>query len=291
MTRKEFVGAAIAFSAFPGTANDACEHGLRVRFLGTGAADWNGPDPKLGFRRLTSVLLDGRVLVDCTRSNLDMLPVGCRPETVFYTHSHADHYDADVLVELGVRCAYCHSSWAKELRTELEVAARRTGIRPPEVRPLEFGEKVMVEGICLTSLPANHKTSRIGERCSMYLIEKNETRLLYATDTSGIPAEAAWLAGIDAHVNSGKPISALIMEATMGVEYTDDWRLFEHSSVATVAQVVRVLTATGRYCPRRYDQKVYLTHMAKTLHGTHKDVASSVPSPLAPASDGLEVVL
>ena len=58
--------------------------------------------------------------------------------------------------------------------------------------------------------------------------------------------------------------------------------------MATVAQAVRVLCATGRYLPAP-GQKVYLTHMARTLHGTQAEVAAAVPAPLAPAFDGLEV--
>jgi hypothetical protein len=80
------------------------------------------------------------------------------------------------------------------------------------------------------------------------------------------------------------------MEATMGVDYPDDWRLFAHSDVALVAQTARVLLATKRYLPPP-GRPVYLTHMARTLHGTQAEIAAAVPAPLAPAYDGLEVVL
>lgn len=296
VTRREMIrgsAATLAAATLGGARAFAAEGdgGLRVRFLGTGAADWAGPDPKLGHRRLTSVLLDGRVLVDFTRSDLDMLPAGCRPEAVFYTHSHGDHYDPALAVRIGVKRAYCHASWAEGLRTELKAAAEKAGAPAPDVRALAFGERAEEAGIVLTSLPANHATNRAGEHCSMYLVEKGATRLLYATDTAGIPVEAARIVGIDAHVKPGNPITALIMEATMGADYADDWRLFAHSSVATVAQTVRVLTETGRYIPRVPGQKVHLTHLARTLHGPHADIAARAPSPLEPAFDGLEVVL
>ena len=76
----------------------------------------------------------------------------------------------------------------------------------------------------------------------------------------------------------------------MGVGHEDDFRIFAHSSVATVAQIVRVLTATKRYLPPP-GRKVYLTHMARTLHGTQAEIAAAVPAPLCPAYDGLEIVL
>lgn len=265
--------------------------GLRVRFLGTGAADWEGADLGLDFRRLTSVLFDGHVLVDYTTSARDMLPTGCRPEVIFYTHSHADHYNAEAAVDLGVERVYCHVSWSDDLAREIAAAAGKLGRAAPRVIPMSFGQKAEESGVVLTSLPANHATERPGEHCSMYLVEKNETRLLYATDTAGIPVEAARIVGIDAQQYPGNPLTALIMEATMGVGYEDNLRIFTHSSVATVAQIVRVLKATNRYRPRNPEQKVYLTHLARTLHGAHEQVAAAVPAPLTPAFDGLDVVL
>lgn len=272
------------------TASSAID-GVRIRFLGTGAADWEKPDPKLGFRRLTSVLLENSILVDFTASARDMLPTGCSPDAIFYTHSHEDHYDSVSAVALGVKRVYCHESWTDGLAREVAAAAEKAGVAAPRVIPLAFGQKVEESGVVLTSLPANHATERSGEHCSMYLVEKNETRLLYATDTAGIPVEAARIVGIDAHQHPGNPLTALIMEATMGVGYEDDWRLFAHSSVGTVAQIVRVLTATKRYRPRRPGQKVYLTHLARTMHGSHEEVAAAVPTSLVPAFDGLEVIL
>ena len=288
MNRRQFIlgGAALgvagarAMAAAPG-------EGLTVRFLGTGAADWNGPDPKLGHRRLTSVLVDRHTLIDFTPGDRDMLPADCRPGAVFYTHSHSDHYNVEAALALGVRRVYCHESWAAGARAEFEAAA--AGRSVPVVRGLAFGERVDEEGVTYTSLPANHCTRRPGEHCSMYLVEKGDSRLLYATDTSGIPGEAAGIVGVDAHIRPGRPITALVMEATMGVEYPDDWRLFVHSSVAMVAQTVRVLLKTKRYLPPP-GRKVYITHMARTLHGTQQEIEAAVPEPLAPAYDGLEVV-
>jgi phosphoribosyl 1,2-cyclic phosphodiesterase len=219
---------------------------------------------------------------------MDMLPPGCRPEAVFYTHSHGDHYNVEAALEIGVRRVYCHESWAEDASREFAAAAGKAGRPAPVVKGMAFGESIVEGGVSFMSLPANHCTSRKGEHCSMYLLEKAETRLLYATDTGGLPGEAARLAGIDAHVRPGCPITALIMEATMGVGLPDDYRLFVHSSVETVHQTVRVLSKTGRYLPPP-GRKVYLTHMARTLHGSQKEIEASAPSPLAPAYDGLEV--
>ena len=45
-----------------------------LKFLGTGAADWTGPDERGEYRRCTSTLLDGCLLIDITKTALDMIP-------------------------------------------------------------------------------------------------------------------------------------------------------------------------------------------------------------------------
>ena len=286
MNRKEFIIGVTAAGLAP-ALSVAGKDGLRLRFLGTGAADWNGKDNRGEQRRLSSVLIDNAILIDFTSSAFDMLPKGVKPEVVFYTHSHGDHYKPLDALKLGVKRVYVHASWVEDARTEFAAAAK-PGVPVPEVRGLAFGETAEERGVRFTCVPANHGTSRKGEHTAMYLVEKGDERLLYATDTGGIMAEAARIVGIDAH-ERGKPITALVMEATMGVGHEDDFRIFAHSSVATVAQVVRVLTATKRYLPPT-GRKVYLTHMARTLHGTQAEIAAAVPAPLCPAYDGLEIV-
>ena len=68
----------------------------------------------------------------------------------------------------------------------------------------------------------------------------------------------------------------------------DDYRIFTHSTVAMVAKTVRILTKTRRYAPRP-GQSVWLTHMARTLHGTQAELDKALPAPLKAAYDGLEV--
>ena len=100
---------------------------------------------------------------------------------------------------------------------------------------------------------------------------------------------AARLAGIDAHVKGGTPITGLIMEATMGLDYDEDYRMFSHSSVHDVLRTTHMLLKTSRYTPPE-GQPVYLTHLARTLHGTQAELDRNLPAPLRAAYDGLEVL-
>ena len=262
---------------------------LRMRFLGTGAADWNGRDERGELRRLSSVLLDSKVLIDFTPTDEDMIPTGVKPEAIFYTHSHGDHYNPAAALRLGLKKAFLGETWIDRAREDFAKAAKETGIKVPEIVPLSPGDKVTIHGMTLTALPANHATGDLKEQTLMYLIEKQAVRVLYATDTGGIPAIAARIVGIDPHAK-GKPITGLVMEATMGMgtEGDEDFRIFTHSSVGTVLRTTHMLLDKGRYTPAE-GQPVYLTHLARTLHGTQAELDATLPKPLKAAYDGLEV--
>lgn len=267
------------------------EQGIAIRFLGTGAADWNGRDSRGEQRRLSSILINRHILIDFTPSAADMLPDGCTPDTILYTHSHGDHYNPTAALKAGVKHIYLSNTWYDIAVMDFRRAANSLGVAMPEITPLHVGEATTIDGHRFTPLPANHATSYRAEQTLIYLIEKDGARVIYATDTGGITAEAAQLAGIDAHYRDGKPITGLIMEATMGQgeEQDCDFRIFTHSSVDCVHRVVKVLTRTKRYTPPT-NQAVYLTHMARTLHGTQAELDASLPHPLRAAYDGLEVV-
>lgn len=272
-------------------SGEATKADLLVRFLGTGAADWNGKDERGEQRRLSSALFDGKVLIDYTKTDEDMLPEGFKkPDAVFYTHSHGDHYNAKAELEkIGSRVIYVSETWYERARKEFADAARELGKYGPEVRPLSIGQKIQVAGLTITALPGNHSTSDMKEQTLIYLVEKGAVRVLYATDTGGIPIMAARRIGIDAHIPDGKPITGLIMEATMGMDYDEDFRIFTHSSVGTVLRTAKVLLATKRLVAPA-GQPVYLTHMARTLHGTQAELDAQLPEPLRAAYDGLEVI-
>jgi len=261
---------------------------LKVRFLGTGAADWNGRDERGELRRLSSVLLDGKVLIDFTPTDEETLPEGVRPEIIFYTHSHGDHYNPEAALKLGVKRVFLGLTWVERAKSDFAKASSESGVPAPEIIPLSPGDKVTIGGVSLTALTANHATGDRNELTLMYLIEKDQSRVLYATDTGGIPAVSARIVGIDPH-EKGKPITGIIMEATMGMGGDEDFRIFTHSSVETVLRTAHMLLREGRYTPAD-GQPVYLTHMARTLHPTQAELDATLPEPLKAAYDGLEVM-
>lgn len=303
MDRREFIAGGVAACALAsfGDVSANTEAGIKVRFLGTGAA--GGAE---SLRKCSSVLIDDKVLIDLTSLVLDRIPEGVKPEVIFQTHSHGDHYDPVTIVKLGIKRLYVQESWAAAAKKDIAEISKKINLPAPEVIALPFGKKVEEFGLAFTGVPANHSTSRVTdgvlERTSLYLVEKGSARLLYATDTGGIPGDAARMMGIDPHVSDKnyprydhtfvhKPeaLTAVIMEATDGLE-DEDFRMFVHSSVQLVDRTVKALLKTDRYRPPA-GQNVYLTHLGlRYREWPSEKIDAELPSPLKAASDGLEVV-
>ena len=280
--------AALRPSSLFADVTNAASDPLRLRFLGTGAIDWEtGPNAAGDVRRFASALVDGKVLIDFTARSREMLPAGCRPDVVFYTHSHRDHFNAAAALDIGVKRVYCHKSWADVAREKFAEASK--GRPVPEVRGIVFGGAVKEDGMTFTALPANHSTRRRGERCAIYLVEKGRERLLYATDTCGIMRDALKYAGLER--NCERPITAIAMEATAGMGHEDEFRFFfSHSSVKLVERTVRALSDSGRYRPPE-GRPVWITHLSREQHAPQAELDATLPAPLKAACDGLDVQL
>ena len=276
---------------------------LLVKFLGTGAS---GGTRTLEMRRETgirqsSILLDRRIQIDLTVDALDLMGEGFVPECVFYTHSHGDHYDPALALKLGVKTVYVGESWQdrawEEFRAAALEAGKETGMQAepemPEVIPLKIGRPVRKGDITITPLPANHDISYLDEEPLIFLIEKAQTRLLYATDTSALPARAIRIAGLSHNDTPGlgQAITGLIMDSTVGFGSGDRSQIFGHSSVDMVQKTYELLECGGHYLPHGAGEHVYLTHRGYRNFGkrTPDEIDAILPSPLKAARDGSEL--
>ena len=84
---------------------------MKIRFLGTGAADWKGPDARGEHRRLTSTLINDSLLIDFTATVSDMLTDPSSVQYILITHSHADHFDPEAIATLAPAVLFAHESW------------------------------------------------------------------------------------------------------------------------------------------------------------------------------------
>ena len=96
------------------------KEGMSVRFLGTGAADWNRSDNRGEQCRLSSILVDKNISFDFTAGNIEMIPAGLKPGVVFYTHSHNDHYHPESALKIGVRKVYLSQTWYDIAKADFE---------------------------------------------------------------------------------------------------------------------------------------------------------------------------
>ena len=241
---------------------------MRITFLGTGAADWKTPAENGEFRRFTSTLVDTSLLLDVTPAPLALLPADSRVQDVFITHSHRDHFSPEALASLAPCRVYIHESWAGEVCLP--------GVT---VIPLRVGEWVSIPtGYRVLPLPANHSTSRPYETPLHYLIEKDGTRLLYATD-------GAWMLNRAHHLLADVRLDGAVFDATIGDGFPGDYRVFEHNSLDMVRLMHKTLVKTGRLAP---DTSVFLTHLARTLHPDQRTLEASLQPPFVPCYDGFE---
>ena len=240
---------------------------MKFRFLGTGAADWNGPDARGEHRRLTSTLIDNSLLIDFTATAQDMLSDAAAVKNILITHSHGDHFDPSAIASLAPAVLYAHESWAGEIAID--------GV---EVHPVSIGQWTQAGDYEIMALPSNHSTARAHEQTVNYLIRKDNQTFLYATD-------GAWIPNRSMHLMKGMNLCGMAIDATIGDGHAGDYRIFEHNSLPMIRIMVETMKKTGLLKP---DAKVFLTHMARTLHGTQKEVEESLSDPFVVCFDGME---
>jgi adenosylcobinamide kinase/adenosylcobinamide-phosphate guanylyltransferase len=220
---------------------------MEALLLGTGAAD-GIPNPfcrcvtcadyrsRGELRTPTSVLLDGRLLIDpgpeaprqVTRLGRDLVGL----EAILAGHAHDDHFDPAVLL---------HRSWvtSEPLRVVgpapvIEGAARwldhdQTAVR---LTTVTAGDVFDLAGYRVTALPAHHEA--FGEALC-YLVEDGSSTVLYATDT-GLLSEAAW------RLLSGHRVDLVLLEETFGPRSDKG---DHHLNLTTFAHTVDRMRAEG----------------------------------------------
>ena len=302
MNRRMFLGGMGAATAV-GLAGEAKavapsgDEGLHVRFLGSGSACWE-KEPRTSkiFRRYSSALIDGTFLIDYTWMAEDMLPEGCRPQTILYTHSHGDHYDPRAAVKLGVRHVYLQRGWVADARRDFEKAADKVGrdvlgapCKTPEIHPLDVCVPFNLGGYEILPLPGNHWTGKPHEQALIYKVTKRckdgAVRLLYATDTSGLMSTVFFHG-----CRKDAPLTAVIMESTGNPVQKFGGMNISHSTASIVNDIFTTYLKPGKghYMPNP-GQPVYLTHIGYYEWG-QRTFDEQLPPGLKLAHDGLEVL-
>ena len=246
---------------------------IKLQFLGTCACDFS---PKLenefkscfdnDARRSSSLLVNDNVLIDCgihTLESLDILKIPYEQITdVIITHTHDDHYIPENIEKIAKNR---HSP----LRLWIRDGARIPQNENIEVIKMNLLTKHEKYGITVTGLPANHDQRTFPQHL---LLEFGEKKLYYACDGAWIMCEAL-------NYLRGSNLCAIVLDATVG-DYEGDYRAAEHNSIPMIRQLLPTLK-TNKIISEK--TKVFISHIAPSLHKPHKEIVKSV------INDGIDV--
>lgn len=189
---------------------------MKIRFLGTGAADWNRAEHSTweGYRRNASALIDGCLLIDPGPDVPNALETfGISPEDIRYiinTHRHGDHYSEETLKALSDAAFY----------------------------PAKAGEEIRFGRYTVTALRANHATC---SEAVHFIISDGEKRIFYGLD-------GAWLLYDEVAAIKERRIDFAVLDATIG-DVPGDYRIFEHNDLNMVIEMQRSLRPyIARFC-------------------------------------------
>ena len=214
---------------------------MELHFLGTGAADWDisKADASPDFRRYSSLLVDGKLLIDpgpCLFEfektfGYDNLFGGVK--NIIVTHPHDDHYSertAERLTRDGARIFF-----------------------PAAGETLDLGDCIV------RAYAANHRT--VKDPVHFTVESKTDgKRFFYGCD-------GAWLfyETYRALLDLGH-IDLMIFDCTIG-DIRGDYRIFEHNNAAMGSEMA---ASFKKICPR-----FMVSHLARTLHpATHAETAA-----------------
>lgn len=250
-----------------------------LRFLGTGAADWEkGMTDE--FRAFTSTMVDGHILIDGTMSVLEALGDPAGVTDILFTHPHSDHFDLDFLRAIAPVRAHIHRSWAD----------RASGIPGVTVIPFDFCEAFDAGGLTVTAVPSNHLEFSENALPAHFILEGDRT-ILYATD-------GAWMTTQEWRTLMKFQLDAAVFDATIGDGNPGDFRIFEHNSLDMVRMMLVTLrrpmfgthTAEPHIHPViKENAPIFLTHLARTLHPSRKELEDALKGEFIVAYDGMEV--
>ena len=252
---------------------------MKIRFLGTGAADWNIDERVEGefFRRLSSLLVGDDLLIDPGPHIFDFCQKEDRPalydgvKNVLITHSHGDHFNADSLLALikhGNVHVWCNEATAHKVRTLTE-----------NYTVMRIGEKYNVGAYEVTALFANHSVISMGELAMLFAISDGEKNLFYGCDSAWLPYET-WKA-------MGQfSFDCAVLEVTIG-DVPGDHRIFEHNNI----EMARLMLETMRARNVLGSGGIAIgSHFSRYAHTDHETLKKRLGSFGMMASyDGLEV--
>lgn len=130
------------------------------------------------------------------------------------------------------------------------------------------GEEKEIGSYTISAYKANHSTC---DDAVHFIIENNGKKLFYGLD-------GAWLMYDEIQAIKSKKPDYAVLDATIG-NVPGDYRIFEHNNLNMVLEM--------RLSLMDYVKKFCISHMARTLHGTQKELETDMaPFNIDVAYDG-----
>lgn len=253
---------------------------LKIQFLGTCACDFS---PKLenefkysfdkDARRSSSMLINDSILVDCgihTIESLDILGITYSQITdILITHTHDDHFFPENIEKLSKNRHVPLRLWVRE-------DANVPCFQNTEIIRMKLLNTYLKDNISVTGLPANHDQSASPQHL---LVEIDGKKLYYACDGAWIMCESLnYLRDVN--------LDLFVVDATIG-DYDGDYRTAEHNSIPMIRHMLPTLKINKII---NENTKVYLSHIAPSLHNSHNEIEKTVEKfGVHVAYDGLTV--
>lgn len=223
---------------------------MKLRFLGTGAADWTleVTDAKGNHRYFSSAVVNDDLLIDpgphiflaAEKFGIDLSKV----KYIINTHPHSDHLNSESLDKMKALGAEFVSFAAGDIKHVGEYTIEAT--------------------------PANHGTVVGGVH---FLISDGSRRLFYGLDS-------AWLLYPEIVAIKKEKVDLAVLDATIG-DVPGDYRIFEHNNLNMVEEMKKTLDP--------YIDRFMISHMAYTLHTDQESLVERMkPSGIEVAFDGME---
>ncbi len=206
---------------------------MKITFLGTGAADWpkKKREDMTEFRRLSSALIDGVLLIDPGPQVLDALiehgKDAAQIRYIINTHKHSDHFRDETVKALE---AYGASFF-----------------------DLNSGDVAEMGAYTVRAYAGNHSTC---EKTVHFIISDGERTLFYGLD-------GAWLLYEEVQAIKKYRPDFAVFDATVG-NVDGDYRIFEHNNLNMVLEMKKTLDPyIGKFAISHMARTLHTDH--KTL--------------------------
>jgi len=242
------------------------ENKLEILFSGTCAADFS---PKLkeeyknafdlDARRSSSMLINGKYLVDCGPHTLDALRIARVDRNnishIFITHLHDDHFCPENIKAIA-------SERKKPLYLWIRENAPDPHIDNVIIKRIPLFKKENVEGsVAITGLLANHDESSYPLHL---LIKIGEKQIFYGCD-------GGWLINQTYEYLKRAELHMAVFDCTVG-DYLGDYRIAEHNCIPMLRVMLPSLKTEKIITEKT---SVIFSHIAPSLHKPHKETAET----------------